>query len=501
MSACRAPLHVTSAHELRALEAVHSGARPGAQSLPGSLVRRSAAGALGDSNAEARHALDTAGLASRWLRLARRRWRPWWRYQLRVVRWRRPFRWFKSSGAVDGGLPTRALALRTGRLAGRAYLAGVTGLERLRIARARLPDRIEPTRSAVALARSQRGFVTYLFVLVVAGLLVDEGARRAWKPVLGRVGAEHWVRANVSGPSPQTLRDVLAASAVGTATILGLVVSISLIAWQTTATRYHSSSIVGFLLRERMGSALVRLLALAFTYSLWLLTLLEVFHLRPYVSTGFALVLSTLAVVSLPSYRQLGLLGALPRSISRGLREEMVREFARAQRRGAGRSVEYYSRPVVAADLQIFDDLLRQLLDDGDLIDAAVSLEELEAALAAYLTVKSRFRSENLFFVQREERLGGAGYVIEERVSSQGLMDPMTTTPDHLWLERRALEVVDLVLASAALDNREVAKRVIRLWATALQLAWHREDQRNQEKPPKPGTCATTSGPCVPDSL
>jgi len=122
------------------------------------------------------------------------------------------------------------------------------------------------------------------------------------------LGVDHWVRANFSKPSPETLRNLLAASAGGTATILGLVVSISLIAWQTTAERYRSSSIVAFLLREGMGSAVVRLLAVALAYSLWLLALLEVFHFRPYGSAAFAVVLSTLAVLSLLSYRQLGLL-------------------------------------------------------------------------------------------------------------------------------------------------------------------------------------------------
>jgi hypothetical protein len=322
----------------------------------------------------------------------------------------------------------------------------------------------------------QRALVVWLVILIALGFGADEGIRRAWGPVAGYLGVDHWFRASFSKPSSETLRNVLAASAGGTATILGLVLSISLIAWQTTAERYRSSSIVAFLLRERMGSAVVRLLALAFAYSLWLLALLEVFHFRPYGSTAFALLLSTLAVLSLLSYRQLGLLGSLPRSIARGLNEEMVREFARAQRDHAGRSVENYSRQVVDADLRIFDDLLKRLIDDGDSLDIAACLEELNAALAVYVQIKPGFQPNSLFFLQRKERLGAGGYAIEEAIASQGLMDPTTSSPDHLWLERRALDVVERVANPTWLSSAEIAEPVIRLWATALQLAWYRED-------------------------
>jgi hypothetical protein len=62
-------------------------------------------------------------------------------------------------------------------------------------------------------------------------------------------------------------------------------------------------------LRERLGAAVVRLLALGFAYSLWVLALLEVFNFRPYASAALALASSTAAVLSLISYRQLGRLG------------------------------------------------------------------------------------------------------------------------------------------------------------------------------------------------
>src|SRR5438132_177376 len=182
-------------------------------------------------------------------RVGVRRWRLWWRFKLRILRWRagRTLRiWVRP----DGGLPANKLALRTGRLAGRIYLWGGKTRERLRIARARTPDRIEPTRTTLALWRRQGALLVALFVLIVLGL-------------------------------------------------------------------------------------------------------------------------STLAVLSLISFREVGLLSALPHQIAAGLRGEITQELVRAQRTGAGRSVERYSRGVLAADLQIFSDLITRLKEDDEPLDVA----------------------------------------------------------------------------------------------------------------------------------
>ncbi len=266
------------------------------------------------------------------------------------------------------------MALRLGRLFGRTYLFFVKLRERMRIARARVPDRVEPARTTGVLLKLQRPLLVGLFLLIVVGFGLDALVRSVGPDVARAVGVEHWLRETFSRPGAETLRNLLAAAAGGTATILGLVVSISLIAWQTTADRYRSSSIVGFLLRERMGAAVVRLLALGLAYSLWVLALMEIFGHRPYVSAALALTLSTAAVLSLISYRQAGLLGYLPQNIARSLRQEIARELIRAQRKGAGSSVEDYSRRVIASDLQIFNDLITRLKQDGESADIAACL-------------------------------------------------------------------------------------------------------------------------------
>jgi hypothetical protein len=387
------------------------------------------------------------------VRVAARRWRLWWRFQARAAAWRIRRR-FPSRGFGD--VPQNKLVMWAGRVAGRVYLFAMKMRERGRISRARLPDRIEPARTTAALVGMQRTLFLGLAVLIAAGLLLDEAFRHAWGPVAGRLGFDHWVRSHFSKPSTETSRNLLGGAAAGTATILGLVLSISLIVWQATADRYRSSTIVAFLLRERLGTAVVRLLALAFAYSLWVLALLELFGFRPYwlgdASALVALVLSTAAVLSLISYRHLALLGYLPRSIARSLRQEIAQEMRRAQRRNAGRSVENYSRRLDEADLQIFRDLLVRLRADDELLDLAACLDELRSVLALYAHRKHRFRPDTLFFAHEKARLGPSAYAIEEAMGSQGLMTPTSDVPDHLWFEKRLLDVADLLAVSTSCD-------------------------------------------------
>jgi hypothetical protein len=321
-------------------------------------------------------------------RLALRRWRLWWRFQLRVLPRRGPLRRARLLRSPDESAPLRRQQLAAGRLLGRLYLGLVSGRERARIERSRAPDRVRPLVATLELLRRQLPLLFGLMALIVVGFGLDLLARGVGPGVAHALGVDGWLQRTFTRPSAETLRLVLAAAAGGTATILGLVLSISLIAWQATADRYRSTSIVAFLLRERLGSAVVRLLALAFAYSLWVLALFEISGHRPYASTALAVGLSTAAVLSLISYRESALLGYLPVSIAQSLKAEMIAELDRARRRGAGRSVQNRTRIILAADLQIFKDLLGRLLAEGDPVDLAACLGSLGGALSYYTIVK-----------------------------------------------------------------------------------------------------------------
>jgi hypothetical protein len=315
-----------------------------------------------------------------------------------------------------------------------------------------------------------------LAALIAIGFGCDLLLRSAGVDLARWLGVEQWLRDTFSKPSEPTLRDLLAAAAAGTATILGLVISISLIVWQATADRYRSTGIVEFLLRERIGSAVVRLLALGFAYSLWVLAMIEVFGHRPYASAAIALVLCTAAVLSLISYRSAGLLGYVPAGIARSLRFEIVRELRRARREGAGRSVEDFSRRVIRGDLQIFEDLLGRLERDGDPADAAACLGELARVGGAYLAVKHELEPDSYFFERHAEPLGDGAAGIEESILSEGLMDPTKQVPDYLWLERRIVALGGMLIDSRFVATTAVAEALCRLWGEGLQYSWRYEN-------------------------
>jgi len=262
-------------------------------------------------------------------RMALRRWRLWWRFQLRVLPRRGPLRRARLLRKPDEDAPFRGQQLAVGRLLGRGYLGLISAREKARIERARVPERVRPLRTVLELLGRQRALLAGLLGLIVIGAGLDVLLRELGPHVAHALGVEGWLRSTFTRPSAETLRIVLAAAAGGTATILGLVLSISLISWQATADRYRSTSIVAFLLRERLGSAVVRLLALGFAYSLWVLALFEVSGHRPYASTALAVGLCTAAVLSLISYRESALIGYLPVSIAHSLKEEIIAELDR----------------------------------------------------------------------------------------------------------------------------------------------------------------------------
>lgn len=418
-----------------------------------------------------------AGLDVNRVRLRLRRGRLWWRYQVRAIPLREPLRRARLLTNPDQNVRWRNAQLKSGRALGRAYLSILRHVEQGRIARARLPERIEPTRTTLALLRLQLPLLGALLILIAFGYGLDDAARHVIPQVTHALGITHWLERTFSKPSEATLAILLAAAAGGTATILGLILSISLIAWQATADRYRSTSIVSFLLRERIGSGVVRLLALAFAYSLWVLALFETQPHRPYASIVLALALATAAVLSLISYRRAGLLGYLPASIANSLCRDMLAAIARARRRGSGRSVQDHSRRVVAEDLQIHRDLLERLIREGDPTDLAAGLNELRVVLNHYATVKHQLDPDSLFFARHGERLPPAGGAeIEEQIVGEGLMNPTQQVTDAHWLEQSIADTVRPVAHSEHVETPLVAEALLRLWAEPLQIAWYLED-------------------------
>ncbi len=415
------------------------------------------------------------------VRLRLRRWRLWWRFQLRALRHRRPLRRLRLLREPGESVALAALQLRTGRLLGHGYLRALRVGEELRIGRARLPDRVEPARATTGLVKEQLPLLGALVALIALGIGIDEAARRLGAPFTEALGIHHWLTTTFSLPDAGTVTILLAAVAGGTATILGLVLSISLIAWQATADRYRSTSIVAFLLRERIGASVVRLLALAFAYSLWVIALYQFLPYRPYVSAALALALGTVAVVSLISYRRAGLVGYLPESIANSLSGDMRAALARARRPGSGRSVQDHSRRVVLGDLQIYSDLFGRLAREGDPTDIAASLGQLAAFVLHYSYVKHELDPDSLFFERHEQRLPPSSADIEEHLASEGAMNPTMQIPEHHYLERRLAEALRDLTDGPMAEHPLVSKGLFGLWALPLQISWYQEDHEAVE--------------------
>jgi hypothetical protein len=76
-----------------------------------------------------------------------------------------------------------------------------------------------------------------LLALIVIEALLDLLVRSVGVDLAHWLGIKGWLQENLSKPSVATLTNLLTAAAAGTATILGLVISISLIAWQAERLR------------------------------------------------------------------------------------------------------------------------------------------------------------------------------------------------------------------------------------------------------------------------
>jgi hypothetical protein len=346
--------------------------------------------------------------------------------------------------------------------------------EQLRIERSRIPERTAAPGIVRGLIRAQRGVVFATVGLFVIGVSVDLLLHHFGHDIVKIIPAHRFLRRHLDLPAPGMLSAVLTATTAATGTILGLVLSVSLIVFQATAARYQRSRIVAFLLRERVASAVVKLLTVAFLYSLTLLMLSNVFPgVTLYVSTLVAVGLSGTGVVSLITYRSYALAGYLPTQLFATLSAEVGSQIFRALRKGAGRSVQAHAQQVVTEDVGTLEDLTERVVNEPDFLSLAAGLESMSGPFEAYLQVKRRFGSESPWFPRRAVRLqGSAATNITDHITGQGLMAPTNLEPDRQWFEHRLLRVVRLARDGLTGDAWEPWDALTGLYGRAWQYAW-----------------------------
>lgn len=365
--------------------------------------------------------------------------------------------------------------IRLARILGRLYIAANGLLERIRIQRSVAPDRFEPGSVLVGLIRQQTGLVIWLVLLMAVGAASDSLAPRLVEYLRAWAPTKNWSLLHWPAPSEMIVQAVLGVSATATGTILGIVLSITLIVFQTTADRYRGGRIMPFLLRERVTSVVVQLLALGFAYSIWLLFIYRVVIVGqlPYVSTTLALILSSAGILALVTYRAHALLGYLPSSITTELLQEIVKHLRRVQSDRSRPSVEQFANNVAEQDLSTLADLIWRLRTDQDAHGVERLVQTLDRFLEYYIRSKRLIPENSRWWTRRRVRSDSPFVRMTERLAAEGLMDPMSEEPDRVWLERQSMA---LVRDADQMDSAEVRDATAKLLFRQLQFAFYGQE-------------------------
>jgi hypothetical protein len=351
-------------------------------------------------------------------------------------------------------------------------------VETLRIQRSLVPERVAAPKIVKSLAGAQRGLGWFVVLLLVLAVTGDELIKRFGNGLLGDLGLRSFAMHNLSLPARGTLQEALVVTAGATGTILGIVLTVSLIVFQATAAGYRRPRIVAFLLRERVGVAVVRLLAVAFLYSLAMLVLSDVFTgAAPYVGTLISVALGSLGVVSLIGYRSHALAGYLPTSLFQSLSRDIGLQVIRASSRRAGRSVQAHAQSIATDDFGTLEDLMLRVVAENDTPSLAPGIGYVGQTFALYLGLKRRLSTSTPWYPRRPVRLtGSAAHSITEHVTGQGLMAPTNQEPDRDWFEREFLVVLRLARDGLAAGDVAAWDALIIGYGKAWQYAWHAQE-------------------------
>ena len=365
--------------------------------------------------------------------------------------------------------------LRIGRLLGRVLLSSERNAERLRIRRNQLKEERSSLSTAGSLISAQRGTLFLLIVIFVLGLVIDICLARYGGTALKLLptGWQAAVLNNLKLPGAGTMTEILVATVAATATTLGLVLSISLIVFQATGEAYGSNRIISFLLRERVGSSIVRLLAFGFVYSLALLFAVQVFqNFTPYFSVALAATLSALGLLSLITYRVHALSGYIPERLFAQLVNEVQNQIIKAQDTHAGRSVQFRAGEIARQDLEAHKELLTRLAEKNDDDGMAKGIRTLQDLLDFYLRVRRRISDTSPWHPRVKELIRGrTASQIADNLTMQGLMAPSQDVPDRDWFENTVLGIIATLQSGLTSEQALSWSAVLELYANAMQLA------------------------------
>lgn len=244
-------------------------------------------------------------------------------------------------------------------------------------------------------------------------------------------------------PTTQTMETILAAIIGGTAAILAILVSISLVVLQMASGQYRNR-MVRFLIDEKVGNYVLDLLAVDLLFSLWVLFSLKTNILVPFFGICISCLLATVSVSSLMTYKRHALFIVQPKEALQTMFSEynrLLMKIANPNKR-MGRSIENYIHERAARIIGDISELATTLVKDRkDDSEGANAILGMCHIVEQYCRQKRYIPSDSLWFPMHEIRLtpqdGYEYHEMKRMYDRYGLGEPHKSQHDHHWLEQR----------------------------------------------------------------
>lgn len=325
--------------------------------------------------------------------------------------------------------------------------------EHLKIYKYKFGEEISHQRIFWELIRNRWRSLFTLFTLVTICFLLDILFSRSLVPFVARQPWYDSLSNYIQFPSTQIIINLLNAIIQGVATVIGLLLSISLVVLELAANRYPHR-MVRFLIEEKVGTYIVDILVTTLLFSLWTLFLLQRGTIIPYVSILVCVLLTSLSIVFLFVYRKHSLYFFQPRQgflmVSNDARKKIYVIFERGTK--LGRSVTAYLRNIVQERIILMQDFLNVLLDKKNPDpETAYGLVALSSILSLYIEGKRFISAQSEWFPQRGVPVYEKDYAFGlTQIHEELALGARTKQePDIDWLDRQVLNVIDDVQRKA----------------------------------------------------
>ena len=241
---------------------------------------------------------------------------------------------------------------------------------------------------------------------------------------------------------------LLVAIVAGMAALVAIMFSLSTLSYQMTARRF-GDSISAFLMEEEVTSYVLGLALFSVLYSIWVLFLHRLIVAIPMFGVVVSVVLTTLAVVFLVTYRLHSFAMTQAKSISDRLRAVVAKqwkEVARPRRLVLGPSTENFLRLKASRALEQLDNISLSLLHQQQAHEPAlVTLPAVLGLLYHYPRAKRHINPDSAWYprVVAEVREQGPGYIDLKRIFQDlALGQPRLEQTKRDWLEEKVFRTL-----------------------------------------------------------